>query len=375
MTSKERVTRTLAREQPDRVPIYDKFWFEIEQVWRKELGCPLAPAESGSKFDWAAVAPEKQSSTLWDVFDMDITEVAWPDFRLRLVEPVVVEETDEWILQRDGNEALLKWWKHKMGTPQHLGFGIDTPEKWAEVKPLVTASRERIRWHEFWPLYRRARDADRFVCFCTVEPIEMVKDVLGHEIMLINMIQRPEWIHDVFETYTRVGIEMFEIAEAEGMTCDGAWVYGDMAYKNGPFFSPEHYREFLYPYHKRLFAEFHKRDMPVIFHSDGDIRLMLDDLIAAGVDAINPIEAKANMDVRELAPKYGDRLGFVGNIDVRVLMTNDPDQIREEVRSKLAAAMPYHGYIYHSDHSVPPGVSLDSYRLVLEEVKRIGRYD
>ncbi len=375
MTSRERVARTLAREQPDRVPLYDKFWFETECAWREQMGCPFKIDSARSKFDWAATAPETQATTLWEVFNLDMTEVGWPDFRLRLTDPVILEETDEWILQRDGNEAELRWWKHKMGTPEHVRFGIDTPEKWEKVKPLLTASRERIRWNEFHPFYTRAVEAGRYTCFSTVEPIEMVKDVLGHEIMLLNMIQRPEWIHDIFDTYTQVAIEMLEIAEADGLKCDGAWVYGDMAYKNGPFFGPEHYREFLYPCHKRLFDEFHKRGMPIILHSDGDIRLLLDDLIEVGVTAINPIEAKANMDVRELAPKYGDQLGFVGGIDVRVMMSNDPDQIREEVRSKLAAAMPYKGFIYHSDHSVPPGVSLESYQLVLQEVLEAGRYE
>lgn len=375
MTSRERVARTLAHERPDRVPMYDKFWFETEKAWREQLGCPYVFHEDRSKFDWAATAAETQERTLWEIFEMDITEVAWPDFRLRLVEPEIIEETDEWILQRDGNQAMLKWWKHRMGTPEHVGFGIDTPEKWAKVKPLLTASRERIRWNEFLPLHARARTADRYLCYCTVEPIEMVKDVLGHEIMLKNMLKRPEWIHDVFDTYTRVAIQMLEIAEAGGLTCDGAFVYGDLAYKNGPFMSPRHYRELVQPYHKRLFDEFHRRKMPVIFHSDGDIRPVLDDLIEAGVTAINPIEAKAFMDVRELAPAYGDRLGFVGNIDVRVLMTNDLEQVREEVRSKLAAVMPYNGYIYHSDHSVPPGVELETYRFLLSELREAGRYD
>jgi uroporphyrinogen decarboxylase len=375
MTSRERVTRTLARKQPDRVPIYDKFWFETEREWREQLGCPYVFHPERSKYDWGATSPETQSRTLWEIFDMDITEVAWPDYRLRMIAPEVLEETDEWILERDGNEACLRWWKHKMGTPEHVSYGIDTPEKWARVKPRMTASRERVRWHEFWPLYKRGREADRFICFCTVEPFEMIKDVLGHEIMLKAMIRQPEWIHDIYDTYTRVAIQMFEIVEAEGMKCDGAFVYGDMAYNTGPFMSPRHFREFLKPYHQRMFDEFHRRGMPVIFHSDGDIRLVIEDLIDSGVDAINPLECKANMDLRELAPRYGERLGFVGGIDVRVLGTNDPGKIREEVRSKLAAAMPYHGYVYHSDHSVPPGVTLESYKLLLEEVKTVGRYE
>jgi len=375
MTSRERVSRTLARKQPDRVPTYDKFWFEVEKEWREQLGCPFVFHAERSKYDWSQTSPETQGKTLWETFDMDIAEVAWPDYRLRMVAPEIVDETDEWILERDGNQALLRWWKHKMGTPEHVSFGIDTPERWQEVKPLLTASRERVRWREFWPLYRRARQADRFICFCTVEPMEMIKDVLGHEIMLKAMLKRPEWIHDIFDTYTRVAIQMFEMTETEGMKCDGAFVYGDMAYNTGPFMSPRHFREFLVPYHKRMFDEFHRRGMPVIFHSDGDIRPVIGDLISSGVDAINPLECKANMDLRELAPQWGDRLGFVGGIDVRVLMTNDPEQIRAEVRAKLGAAMPYHGFIYHSDHSIPPGVTLESYRILLDEVRRVGRYE
>jgi uroporphyrinogen decarboxylase len=168
---------------------------------------------------------------------------------------------------------------------------------------------------------------------------------------------------------------MLEVAEAEGMTCDGAFIYGDMAYKNGPFMSPRFYRQFSQPYHQRLFDAFHDRGMPVIFHSDGDIRPVLPDLIAAGVDAINPMETRAGMDVRELAPAYGDQIGFVGNIDVTVLATNDRDQIRAEMESKIKVAKEKRGYVYHSDHSIPPGVTLETYEYVLGLVDELGAYE
>ncbi len=371
MTSRERVARTLARQQPDRVPLYDQFWFEVQADFRRQIGQEFPPGTNWSN----ANAWSNRHGTLSEYFGMDIVEVAWPDYRLRLVDAKTLEESDEWVLQRDGNWAELRWWKHKMGTPEHVGFGISTPQRWEQVKPLLTASRERIRWNEFWPLYHRARRAERFVCYGTVEPFEMIKDVLGHEMMLMAMLDRPEWIHDIFDTYTNVAIELFHMAEAEGMVCDGAFIYGDIAYKNGPFMSPEHYREFLQPYHKRLFDEFARRNMPVVYHSDGDIRLVLDDLLQAGVCAVNPLENNANMDVRKLAPQYGRRVGFVGNMNVNVLSTNDLDLVREEARSKLEATMPYYGYVCHSDHSIPPGVTLETYQSLLAYVREIGRYD
>lgn len=370
LTSQERVARCLARRPHDRVPMYDWFWAETETEYVRQIGDPNL---------WCGIhdAPRglHEKVTLWEYFGFDLMQVAWPDQRLRLVAPEVLEETDEWVLQRDGNEAVLRWWKHKMGTPEHVRFGIDTPEKWARVRHLLRASRERIRWEEFWPRYRRARERGLFICFAGVEIIESVKDTLGHEMMCRALLKQPEWLRDVFDTYTQFEIDMFRLAESEGLVCDGAFIYGDIAYKNGPFMSPRHYREFVYPCHKRFFDEFHRRGMPVIFHSDGDIRLLIPHLIEAGVDMINPMESRAGMDVRELAPQYGRRLGFCGNIDVTVLATNDRERIRAELHSKLAAAMEYHGYMYHSDHSIPPGVTLETYRWLLDEVRRIGRYE
>lgn len=376
LSSRERVARALARRPHDRVPIFDWWWMETEIAYLREIDDPRIAYEFSSPgVEASRVARRGEGLTLWEYFDMDLLQVGWPDQRLRLVDPEILEQSDEWVILRDGNEATLRWWKHRMGTPEHLGFGIDSPAAWRAVRELLTPSRERIRWDEFLPKYGRARRDGRFVCYASVEIIEGVKDSLGHEQMLRAMLKQPEWLHEVFDTYTRFLIGMFELAQAGGLDCDGAFIYGDIAYKNGPFMSPRHYREFVYPYHKRLFDAFHERGMAVIYHSDGDIRPILDDLIAAGVDCINPLESRAGMDLRELAPRCGDRLSFCGNIDVTVLATNDHEAIRQELCAKMGAAMPCNGYIYHSDHSIPPGVTLDTYRFALDQVRRIGRYD
>jgi uroporphyrinogen decarboxylase len=368
------VARTLAHRPVDRIPLYDQFWMETQRNYREQLGRTLPRRQPGT-VDWGDNRVAAEQGTLWEIFEFDLLEVGWPMFDLFLGRSEVVEETDDWVVLRDGSLSERKWWKHRQGTPEHVRFGVNTPERWREVKDQLTASPERVRWDEFKPLYARAREKDRFVCYGCVEIIETVKDVLGHEMMLRAMIKQPDWVHDVFETYTRLQIEMFRLFESSGFRCDGAFIYGDIAYKNGPFMSPRHYDEFVLPYHKRFFEEFHARQMPVILHSDGDVRPLLPGFLEAGIAALNPLEAKAGMDVRELAPQMGDRLGFVGNIDVRVLGTNDRDQIREELQSKLAAVMPHRAYIYHSDHSITPDVKFETYQWLLSEVKRLGTYE
>lgn len=96
-------------------------------------------------------------------------------------------------------------------------------------------------------------------------------------------------------------------------------------------------------------------------------------LEGCGYDCVQPLEAKAGMDVRQLAPKYGRQISFFGNIDMTVAIRGDRAELEHEVRSKLAA-MPDHGYAYHSDHSVPPQVSWATYQFIIELLDRYGNY-
>jgi uroporphyrinogen decarboxylase len=91
------------------------------------------------------------------------------------------------------------------------------------------------------------------------------------------------------------------------------------------------------------------------------------------VDAYNPLEAKAGLDVVDLKRRFGDRWAFNGNIDVRVLATNDREKVRREVLRKLGAARGG-GYIFQSDHSMPDNVDPATYDYVVQLVREHGRY-
>ncbi|MEM2936473.1 MAG: uroporphyrinogen decarboxylase family protein, partial [Candidatus Bathyarchaeia archaeon] len=113
--------------------------------------------------------------------------------------------------------------------------------------------------------------------------------------------------------------------------------------------------------------------LPAVLHCDGDFRPLIPHLIGAGVSAIQPLEANAGMDVRELKPKYGDKIAFFGNID-KTMLSGNLEQVRREVVSKLEAACPGGGYVIGSDHSVPPTVPLKNYEYMIKLAKKHGRY-
>jgi uroporphyrinogen decarboxylase len=341
----------MERRDHDRVPRCDIFWPETLERWRGQ-GMVEAPAT---------------------IFDFDITRVAH-------LAPVPFPGRKEVLEQDEHTQVLVneygatfRRWKQRSGVPEHLGWECDSADTW----------RRRFRHRLADPQVdldacRRSFDAGRrdrrWVCLGSRGVYCFIQTLIGDQMLLESMIDDPDWLCDMAQVVTDAFLAQYTQILDAGMTPDGLWLFDDLAYNRGPFMSPAMYRRIFWPQHRRVIQFAHDHDMKAIFHTDGDVRMLMPDLLATGMDALQPLEAKAGMDVRSLAPSYGDRLSLFGNIDMTVASTNDRDRIEAEVVSKLAAAMPRHGYLYHSDHSVPPPVDWNTYRFIHELLDRYGRY-
>jgi uroporphyrinogen decarboxylase len=356
LTSRERVQLALRREPADRIPRAESFWPETIPLWRSQ----------GLSADTDLAA----------LFGYDIAGAGWVDHQARPGFTEILEETPEWIVRRDGNGAILRFWKHKSGTPEHVRFTVESEETWRALKKELLAApvERRINTEGALRAMRAARAADRWFCWASVECFEVAKDVVGHEILCCAMAENPERARDIFDTETQVALRALDHLERTGVQFDGAWIYGDIAFNHGPFCSPRMYRELVMPAHARLVGWFKARGLPVIYHTDGDFRPLIPAMLEIGIDCFQPLEAKAGVDVRELKPQYGDRVALMGNIDIMTLITNDPERIEAEVAAKIPIAMRGGGYIYHSDHSIPPGVTWQSYQFLMDRVEQYGRW-
>ena len=72
---------------------------------------------------------------------------------------------------------------------------------------------------------------------------ECMHPVCGHENMLMGMIDDPEWVRDMADSYARLIIELQEIVFAQEGYPDGIWYYEDMGFKERPFMSPAMYAD------------------------------------------------------------------------------------------------------------------------------------
>jgi hypothetical protein len=309
-------------------------------------------------------------------FNYDMVQAGWVAHEARLGYVEVLDETEDAFTRIDGNGAVMKFWKHKSGTPEHLRFTTNNKDAWASLKekmPQIPIE-ARVDLNGALAAQKKARDENKWFCWSGIECFEAAKEVVGHEILCCAMIDDPEWADDIYATHTDLAIKAIQYLEDNGVHFDGAWIYGDIAYNHAPFCSPKMYRNLVMPSHARQVAWFKERGLPVIYHTDGDFRPLIPSMLEIGIDCFQPLEAKAGMDLRELKPKYGDRASWMGNIDIMKLITNDFALIEAEVSSKIPMAMKGGGYIYHSDHSIAPGVKWETYLHLMKLVDVYGKY-
>jgi uroporphyrinogen decarboxylase len=316
-------------------------------------------------------------------------EPAWKEFGLDLVscwgnsseafpgQDELIEETAEWRIAKDGNGAVLKRFKNNPGIPEHIAFDCISGEIWRNRfrEKVRTFDPLRIDQRLLFATLKEARDNDLFCAFNGIEVFEIGKNYSGHQELCIGMLDDPDWISDMFESFITQQIESWSyIFETIGKP-DGIWLYGDIGFKGRPFISPDMYGELVLPHNKRLIDFFHSRDLPVIFHSCGFVEPLMGGILETGIDMLQAMEVKAGMDVTRLQPLYGDRIGFMGNIDTRLFEAGDLEKLEEEIRRKVLCEKESCGCIFHSDHSIPPSVSLNTYRHALDCARKYGRYE
>jgi uroporphyrinogen decarboxylase len=117
-----------------------------------------------------------------------------------------------------------------------------------------------------------------------------------------------------------------------------------------------------------------KYDFPFLYHSDGLLWKVMEDLIAAGFNALQPVEPKA-MDIVELKRKVGDRLCLIGNIDLGYTLTRGtPAEVEAEVRERIRTVGPNGGYCVGSSNTVTYYVPPQNYVAMIEAARRYGKY-
>ncbi len=148
----------------------------------------------------------------------------------------------------------------------------------------------------------------------------------------------------------------------------------DLGHTGGTIVAPKFLRRYIFPWHRRIGEPVRAKGLPYLYHSDGRLYDVIDDLIDCGFHALHPCEP-ASMDLALLKQKYGGRLCLCGNIDLDSTLTRGtPEEVDQEVKLRIRTIAPGGGYCCGSSNSIPEYVPYENYIAMIEAIQKYGEY-
>ena len=181
--------------------------------------------------------------------------------------------------------------------------------------------------------------------------------VRGLENMYVEMAEKPDRVDFLISKFVDFYVEDYtRAAEVSRGRIDMFLVISDLGSQSGPLISLDMFRRYVAPALRTMCDLVHGLGAKLMFHSCGNMAMFIPDLIAVGVDVLDPIQPCApEMAPEVLAERFGDRLCLHGGIDVqRLLPTGSTDEVRDAVERQCQLLGGGGGYILGPAHLFQP---------------------
>lgn len=305
LSSLERVLRTLRFEEVDRPPIYDSL--RNNAVIECYSGEKLTP-ENGRKATLEAVSETLDATKSFMRFPETPRSEKRDGFLIR------VDEWTEWIERApfETMEEFRRWVKAEVS--QYQGWG----------RRLEVILEQLLA--DFVDKKQRLGDT---VLFWAIADLGLTSayDLCGLDRFSYLAADEPGLLSEWLETRCDRNTQLVKHLNHPELS-PVAFVGEDIAYKNGLLFSPAWLRKEFFPRLKRLVEAYHEKGIKAIYHSDGRLWEVMDDLVECGIDGLNPIEVVAGMEIARLRKEYPG-LVLIGGIDISHLLPfGTPKEVR-----------------------------------------------
>lgn len=284
-------------------------------------------------------------------------------------DPEVIEENDEYLIERDFLGRTTKLVKATATIPLPLSFPVKDHDDWEKVKHFYVFDEARINDEEI----SKAIELQKLGHMVRVEipgGWDIARELMGEENACLAYYMQPELMHEIINTVRDTSVKVLERV-TERITIDQMFVHEDMAGKTGPLIGPDTVNEFISPYYQACWDVVSNRGTKLFnLDSDGNMMPILEAFIDCGVNVLHPCEPAAGMDIVEIRKKYGNKLALIGGIDKHVLRKTKAD-IDKELQYKLQPLMQEGGTIFGLDHRIPNGTPLENYRYYVKQGREL----
>ncbi len=174
--------------------------------------------------------------------------------------------------------------------------------------------------------------------------------VIGMNDFMMMVYEDRDLVEEILEIETQHYVRMTKAFVEAGV--DFVWPADDVAFNTGLFIPPKIMKEMWVPRMARIFEPAVNAGIPVMFHSDGRIDDIVEDLIEMGTVCLNPMDPYG-IDYKTYKQRFGDRLCLSGNVDIEwPLSKGTPDEIDTDVKAHMDALKPGYGYVATCSHSI-----------------------
>ncbi len=345
---------------------------------------------------WAAInlkMPKRVPHTEYSV------ESHWEVVKAVTGMDVSVDSSGE--LQRRASHALIKTWNFDfmwstlvngdifadyrtlMGHAEYAAGGVDRSD--AIFCPFTTP--EEVLKFDFFQAYEscdrgiwKNNFEEHYLSNCAAIPdavnmtgiyvtlVSGMIDIFGWEMFLLAAGTDRVAFGELANHYADFMLPYFEALAESNVPV--VMIHDDIVWSSGPFISPQWYREFIFPNYKRYFDPLLQAGKKIIYTSDGDFSLFIDDLAETG---IHGFVMEPMTDMAYIAEKYGQTHSFIGNADTRILLNGSRPEIRAEVERCMAIGKNCPGYFMAVGNHIPANTPVENvlfYIHVYEELSQ-----
>ena len=376
MNSRERVLKTLAHQEADRVPLalgggpygmVDDLYLRL--VLFLGLGAPVKPFRAGHSISY-------MDDRVLDLLGTDL-RYCWPG--LLPNSPLTEgEEADSFY------DSYGQIWK-KARPYYYAGRGLLSETDRVEdldrlLKPLNLAD---PRWTA--GLNERASSlsekGEHFIVMrmaASHGPFQTACDFRGTENFLMDMALNPEFAQVLLEKITTSLVDLIKLhLETAGKYFDMIELPGDDYGGNtNTILSPKMFRKFILPCLQRMVQAVKEYDpgIKVMLHSDGAISKLIPDIISIGVDVLHPLEPLSATDMEGVKAAYGEQVSFLGGIDISHAMPGSKEDVIAETRLRISQLGLGGGYILAPSNHLQADIPAENVVELFEAARKFGSY-
>jgi len=288
------------------------------------------------------------------------------------IEPVTIEETDEWIVHTDSWTIKRRDLKGNESMSEFLEFPVKNREDWVRFRDAWLNPDDPRRLDGSWRELGKQWMAQGYPIQIGNYPDTGIfgpfRWLVGDEQGLMAFYTMPDLVHEIMDHLTTIYLTVYEQVVKE-VRVDVVHMWEDMCYKGGPLISPKMWDEFMGPNYRRIKAFMKAHDIPILsVDTDGNPNRIAPVMINAGVNLLWPMEVAAGCDVNDWQERY-PTLGMLGGIDKRALAVG-PQAIDQEIE-RVRPAVEKGRYIACLDHLIPDDVSWENYVYYAKALRKL----